>query len=178
MSFFLCSSARSCFLTRTFIFYIPPVPFYYFFSLFIYASVLFLLLYISHALFIFYFLSFISYSIVSVIFRARKRLLMLRLLFLRVQLRLCFLLLLPFLFFYQNSVSTFSSFFLFSFLAKRLHFFFHFLLAFLQKRRFMLCLLFLRVQLHFSFLLLLLFLYFFTKAPLLLSPLSSFSLFS
>ena len=94
-------------------FYIPPAPFYYFFSLFIYASVLFLLLYISHALSYFF-----IYAIVSVIFCLRKRLLMLRLMFHRVQLHFCFLHFLPFLFFYQSSVTAFSSFFLLSFLIK------------------------------------------------------------
>ena len=128
--FFLCSSARSCFLARAFIFYIPPAPFYYFF-LFLYIPPCYFCFYISPMRFlIFYLLSFISYAIVSVIFRARKRLLMLRLLFPRTapfvlsslasfslflpKLCFCFLLLLPFLL-----------------LAKRLHFFFHFFLAFL-----------------------------------------------
>ena len=86
-----------------------------FFS-FLYIPPYYFCFYISPMRFlIFYLLSFISYAIVSVIFRARNRLLMLRLLFLRVQPRLRFLLLLPFLFLYQSSVSAFSSFFLFSF---------------------------------------------------------------
>ena len=114
--FSLCSFACSCVLMRTFIFLYASFTFFIIFFSFLYIPPCYFCFYISPMRFlIFYLLSFISYAIVSVIFRARKRLLILRLLFLRVQLRLCFLLLLPFLFFYQSSVSAFSSFFLFSF---------------------------------------------------------------
>ena len=72
-------------------FYIPPPHFSLFFSLF-YTSMVFLVLYISHALSYFF-----IYVIVSVIFYIRKRPLRLRLLFLCIQHYFCFLLLLPFL---------------------------------------------------------------------------------
>ena len=116
--FSLYSSVRSCVLMRTFIFY-TSCALFLFFYIYLHAIFTFIYLPCTVLFFIFYLLFLIfcllTHMIVSIISRARKRLLMLRLLFLRVQLRLCFLLLLPFLFFYQSSVSAFSSFFLFSF---------------------------------------------------------------
>ena len=114
--FSVCSSLRSCVLMRTFIFH-TSCALFLFFYIYLYAIFTFIYLPCTFLFFIYYLLFFclLTHMIVSIISRARKRLLMLRLLFLRVQLRLYFLLLLPFLFFYQSSVSAFSSFFLFSF---------------------------------------------------------------
>ena len=113
--FSLCSFACSCVLMRTFILYTSYTFFIIFFS-FLYLHAIFTFIYLpcTFLFFIFYLLFLIFYllthMIVSIISRARKRLLILRLLFLRVQLHFCFLLLLPL---HQSSVTAFSSFFLF-----------------------------------------------------------------
>ena len=154
-----------------FLFFIPPCDFNF---------------YISPMCFLI-FLSFI-YAIVSVIFYMRQRPLRLRLLFLRVQncscfllllpffilpkLHFCFLLFLPFSFLLKGSISSFFSCFVFS---QKSDLCFLFFLRFPSRKRFMLCLMFLRVQLHFCFLR---FLPFLSSIKSSVSVFSSFFLFS
>ena len=152
-------------------FYIPPTHFLLSFSLFLYLHAIFTFIYLPCAFLFFYLLS--------------MRLLVLSSIWERGY--LCFVCCSPAF----SSISAFSYCFFFScftkapfllsplssflFLAKRLHFFFLFLLCFLSKKRFTLRLTFLRVQLHFYFLRFLPFLSFIKSS---VSAFSSFFLFS
>ena len=163
--FSLCSSVRSCALMRTFIFFI------YLLRFFIFIFIFFSFIYLPCAFF-FYLLSPMRLLVLSSIWERGY---------------LCFVCCSPAF----SSISAFSYCFFFScftkapfllsplssflFLAKRLHFFFLFLLCFLSKKRFTLRLTFLRVQLHFYFLRFLPFLSFIKSS---VSAFSSFFLFS
>ena len=96
-----------------FFIYLPRL-FIIFFSFYIYLRAIFAFIYLPYAFlfFIFYLLSPMRSLVLSSV---REKGYLCFVCCFRVQLRLCFLLLLPFLFFYQSSVSAFSSFFLFSF---------------------------------------------------------------